>query len=926
MKRSLRFLSTFLLAFASICAVNAQTTTPPTTGDNICQLNSLDLSTVTYFNDNGKTAVRANHNTLGGNLVIKGTTYESGVGTHADSKFVVKVNGATKFHAIIGIDDGAQNQADHGIVNYSFTTYDANKTATVKASGTITRAEADATTIDIDLAGSTYLVINFDKGAQAWADHVDLGDAYFVYETTAPELIAENKMWVDESKIVNIPTAEEGMENIPLSSLDISKTTSGWAGHAPKVNKTIDGNDIKLNGYTYTSGVGTHGPSQIIIKLNGSVTAFHAVLGLDDETGANGNFDYNVFVKGEDGNTKSLATGTINGNNRTANVDIDVNGWKYLYLETTNGSDNGNGSDHVDWANAYLVFQDQNSTRPAIVSAEELSSKLACATTVFSQPGVRFMHKIRSTNPEAKLSVSNLPDGLSWNEKRHIVEGIAGAEGKYKYNVNIEVDGETSTEEVDFTISKDLQHPVPFMGWLSWNAVQSEVSEAIVKQVVDLFIDKGLYDCGWNTVMMDDWWHADNRAADGSPQPNAIRFPNGLTPVSEYVHNKGMKFGLYTDAANKTCAGAFGSYGSETIDAETYAKWKIDVVKCDYCNAPSDVETAKTRYKALADAFEKAGYGTMLYICEWGVREPWKWGAEVGGRCWRISQDVRDCWTGSGTGVGVVQSIRDMKNLSAYQGVNRFNDADMLCTALHAKGKSSNDLCGGKGPGMTQDEYRTQFALWCMWSSPMALSFDPRSKFITEDDYAIMKNKELIALNQDRMGQQADLISEANDMVVFAKDCENGDIALSVTNMSDADKDFTFDFSQVPALDPTTEYVVRDLWEGTELSETAMGSLSTTVRTHATKVFRLSEKKTETAIASPLSTKGFSIVPSKGNIVVNMPNTDGLSKRILVSDTEGRVLQSINTHHNTSKIKMPAGAYIVTVTCNAQATSSKVML
>lgn len=899
---------------------------PPTTGNNICQLSSFDLSTVTYFNDNGKTAVRANHNTLGGDIVIKGTTYESGVGTHADSKFVVKVNGATKFHAIIGIDDGAQNQANHGIVNYTFTTYDANKTATVKANGTITRAEADATTIDLDIAGSTYLVINFDKGAQAWADHVDLGDAYFVYETTAPELIAESKMWVDDSKIVNIPTAEEGMENIPLSTLEISKTTSGWSGHAPKANKTIDGNDIKLNGYTYTSGVGTHGPSQIIIKLNGSVTTFHAVLGLDDETGTNGNFDYNVFVKGEDGNTKSLATGTINASNRTANIDVDVNGWKYLYLETTNGSDGNNGNDHVDWANAYLVFQDQNSTRPTIVSAEEISSKLACATTVFSQPGVRFMHKIRSTNPEAKLSVSNLPDGLSWNEKRHIVEGIAGAEGKYKYNVNIEVDGETSTEEVDFTISKDLQHPIPFMGWLSWNAVQSEVSEAIVKQVVDLFIDKGLYDCGWNTVMMDDWWHANNRAADGSPQPNATRFPNGLTPVSEYVHSKGMKFGLYTDAATKTCAGAFGSYGSETIDAETYAKWKIDVVKCDYCNAPSDVETAKTRYKALADAFEKAGYGTMLYICEWGVREPWKWGAEVGGRCWRISQDVRDCWTGSGTGVGVVQSIRDMKNLSAYQGVNRFNDADMLCTALHAKGKSSNDLCGGKGPGMTQDEYRTQFALWCMWSSPMALSFDPRSKYITEDDYAIMKNKELIALNQDRMGQQADLISEANDMVVFAKDCENGDIALSVTNMSDSNKDFTFDFSQVPALDPTTEYVVRDLWEGTELSETAKGSLSTTVRTHATKVFRLSEKKTETAISSPLSTKGFSIVPSKGNIVVNMPNTDGLSKRILVSDTEGRVLQSINTRHNTSKVKMPAGAYIVTVTCNAQATSSKVML
>lgn len=930
MKQNLRnwLIASGFLFISMPQAIFADTITPPT-GNDICQLSTLDLSTVTYFNDNGKTAVRANKNTLGGDLIIKGDTYTSGVGTHANSKFVVKVNGATKFHAVLGIDDGADQKAEHGIVNYTITTYTADKKSTTKAEGTIKRDDATGTTVDVDLTGCTYLVINFDQGAKPWADHVDLGNAYFTFSGNAPELIAEGDMWKDvtpDTGVIQIPTAPEGLEYIPLSTLDINKTVCGWDGHTANRNKSIDGKDLTINGKVYASGVGTHGPSQIIIKLNGSVTEFNAVLGIDDEVSTYGNFDYNVYVKGEDGNTKQLANGTISRTGTKAvDIKVDVNGWKYLYLETTNGNDNNNWSDHVDWANAYLVFQDQNSTKPCIVSAEELASKLACATTVFSQPGVRFMHKIRSTNPEAKLSVSNLPAGLTWNAKRNLVEGIAGAEGKYKYQVNVEVDGETTTEDVDFTISKDLQHPVPFMGWLSWNAVQSDVSEAIVKQVTDLLIDKGLYDCGWNTVMMDDWWHANSRAADGKPRPNATRFPNGLEPVSEYVHSKGMKFGLYTDAATKTCAGAFGSYGSETIDAEQYAKWKIDVVKCDYCNAPADVETAKTRYKALADAFDKAGYGTMLYICEWGVREPWKWGAEVGGRCWRISQDVRDCWTGSGTGVGVVQSIRDMKNLSAYQGVNRFNDADMLCTGLHAKGKSSNDLCGGKGAGMTQDEYRTQFALWCMWSSPMALSFDPRSQYITEDDYSIMRNKELIALNQDRMGQQADLISEDNNMVVFAKDCENGDIAISVTNMGDNTQNFTFDFSKIPALDVNTEYVARDLWEGTELTDKVKATLSTEVRSHATKVFRLS-KDTETGIHSPLSAQGFAVTAGKGCIKLNMPTTDGAAKRILVSDVDGRVLKTFNTTDEVAKLKMTTGAYIVTITCNAQATTAKVLV
>ena len=351
----------------------------------------------------------------------------------------------------------------------------------------------------------------------------------------------------------------------------------------------------------------------------------------------------------------------------------------------------------------------------------------------------------------------------------------------------------------------------------------------------------------------------------------------------------------------------------------------VDVVKCDYCYAPDDVETAKKRYKALADAFAAAGNNTMLYICEWGVREPWKWGAEVGGRCWRISQDVRDCWTGSGSGVGVVQSIEAMKNLSAYQGVNRFNDSDMLCTGLHATGKSSNDLCGGTGAGMTDDEYATQFALWCMWSSPMALSFDPSKNTLTDADFKLLRNKELIALNQDRMGQQGDLISEADNLVVFAKDCENGDVALSVTNMSSSEKQATFDFTAIPALDPTKTYTVRDVMENAEAGE-ATGTFTTDVRKHATRVFRLAEKKVVDGVASTVAAKDFSIVAGKNCVKINMPETAGLTKRILVSDFEARVVSGLTTTADKAKVELAKGTYLVTVVCNAHARTVKVQI
>lgn len=899
---------------------------PPPTGNDVCLLSSLDLTTVTYFNDDNKNKVYADKATFGTPLIIAGNTYTTGVGTHAPSKFVVKVNGAKSFHAIFGIDAAAPSQAKHGIVDYTVTTYNSSKQATTVKSGTITVNDATGTTIDVDLTGAVYLILNFDKGEEAWGDHVDLGDAYFKYAGTAPQLINESDMWQEGSNVVTIPDAPLGQEYIRLSSLEIEKTKCGWENHTPKKDKSIDGNNITIGGKVYESGVGTHGPSQIIIKLNGSVTDFYTVLGVDDEVKEAGNFDYHVYVKAEGGATEDVAKGTIN---RFSNQSVDIHadnlsGWKYLYLETSNGTDGTNTCDHVDWANAYLVFQDQNSTRPCIVSAEELTTKLACATTVFSQPNVRFMQKVRSTVTGAQLSVSNLPAGLTWNAARNIVEGVVAEEGVYTYQINVTVDGETTSEDVTLTVSSSLQHPVPFMGWLSWNSVQDNISQKIIEQAVELFQNKGLYECGWNHIMMDDLWQG-TRKADGTPQPNASRFPNGLKTVADYVHKNGMKFGLYTDAADRTCAGAFGSYGYETIDAKTYAEWGVDVVKCDYCYAPDDVETAKKRYKALADAFAAAGNNTMLYICEWGVREPWKWGAEVGGRCWRISQDVRDCWTGSGSGVGVVQSIEAMKNLSAYQGVNRFNDSDMLCTGLHATGKSSNDLCGGTGAGMTDDEYATQFALWCMWSSPMALSFDPSKNTLTDADFKLLRNKELIALNQDRMGQQGDLISEADNLVVFAKDCENGDVALSVTNMSSSEKPATFDFTAIPALDPTKTYTVRDVMENAEAGE-ATGTFTTDVRKHATRVFRLAEKKVVDGVASTVAAKDFSIVAGKNCAKINMPETAGLAKRILVSDFEGRVVSGLTTTADKAKVELAKGTYLVTVVCNAQATTVKVQI
>ena len=310
----------------------------------------------------------------------------------------------------------------------------------------------------------------------------------------------------------------------------------------------------------------------------------------------------------------------------------------------------------------------------------------------------------------------------------------------------------------------------------------------------------------------------------------------------KYVHDQGLKFGIYSDAAPKTCAGAYGSYGYEHIDAKQYAKWGVDLLKYDYCGAPGDAISAQQRYKAMGDALKASGRDILFYMCEWGVREPWKWGSTTGATTWRATYDTRDCWQGKGGGIGVIQSIAAMKDLWAYSGVNRFNDADMMCVAIHGTGKSSSDLCL-TGPGMTQDEYRTQFALWCMWSSPLTLSFD-LTKPLTADDKALITNSDLIAIDQDAMGQQAEFVGQEGNIYYFMKDLENGDVAISATNVGATQQQVKFDFAKFSALNPQASYQARDCQAQKNLEKDVISGFTTTVRSHATAVFRLTMKGT----------------------------------------------------------------------------------
>lgn len=902
-------------------------------GDNIHALSTLDLTKVTCFDDNGRTKVRADKSTLGNPIIVRDTLYTSGVGTHAPSKAIMKVNGATRFVSRLGIDDEATTLAEHSIVDYEIKlcTPD-NHAGNVVKSGRITRQDENSVKIDIDLTGADYLVLDLQAAGKTWDDHADWACAYFVCEADAelPEMVTEREMYADETIIVELPSeGTDDAEIIPLSSLEISKATCGWG--TIQANRSIDGNDIIMNDTIYRSGVGTHASSQIIVKLNGAVTKFSTRIGIDDEVKStdngrrNASVNYTVSLRAENGEEKIVAQGTVNGSDtKTPLINVDCMGWKYLFLEADQGD--SDAYDHVDWANAYFEYHEQNSTRPEIIAAEEISSKLACATVLFSQPGVRFMHRLRTVNPNADISVSGLPEGLTYNSTRKLVEGRINEEGVYHYTVAISSEGEQSEETITLTVSSDLDMPVPFMGWLSWNVVEDKISEDVIRIAADAMEEKGLIKAGYNYLVIDDYWHAPSReSGTNNPLPDPTKFPNGIKAASDYVHSKGMKFGIYSDAGTMTCARCFGSYGHEEKDAKAYAKWGVDLLKYDYCFAPSDLRSCQSRYKTMGDALKASGRDIVFYMCEWGAREPWKWGAETGASTWRCTYDTRDCWVGSNNGgIGIVQSIAGMKDIWAYSGPNRYNDADMMCVGIHGTGKSSSALCA-TGPGMTMDEYRTQFSLWCMWASPLTLSFD-LTKEITDEDLALMTNEELIAINQDPMGLQAEFIGEVNNVQTYMKDLENGDVAVALVNLGDSRASATVDFSKLSALEAGVNYYVRDLWKKENLG-TKSSSFKVFIKSHETVVYRFSRNPL-TGIASIAADPTLSTELGEGSVIVNITGVPNNSKRIIMSDLSGRVVYTATTEKNSIVIPRPkaSGIYVVNVTAAGIARSMKLTL
>ncbi|PIQ20950.1 MAG: alpha-galactosidase [Cytophagales bacterium CG18_big_fil_WC_8_21_14_2_50_42_9] len=363
----------------------------------------------------------------------------------------------------------------------------------------------------------------------------------------------------------------------------------------------------------------------------------------------------------------------------------------------------------------------------------------------------------------------------------------------------------------------------PPMGWNSWNKFACNVDENLIKQVADAMVSSGMKEAGFIYINIDDCWHGD-RDSLGFIHADPKRFPSGMKALADYIHGKGLKFGIYSDAGSQTCGGRPGSRGYEFQDAQMYASWGVDYLKYDWCN--TEGLKAEGAYKTITAALRKAGRPIVLSICEWGTDKPWEWGPSVG-HLWRTTGDIYNCFDciedhGTWKSWGVMQILDKQDGLRQYAGPGHWNDPDMLEV----------------GNGMPVNEDRAHFSMWSMIAAPLIAGNDIRK--MSKETTAVLTNKEVIAVNQDKLGVQGFKFSANNGLETWLKPLDSGNWAVVFLNRNKEPQVVNFDWRKTPIKDEVSKaelnaaqstYKIRNLWTKKNMGNTKK-AFKTTVAAH----------------------------------------------------------------------------------------------
>jgi len=634
---------------------------------------------------------------------------------------------------------------------------------------------------------------------------------------------------------------------------------AGWG--MPNANKSVEGNPLSIGGKKFERGVGTHAISHMRLDLNGKASRFSAYVGVDDEARDPASIEF--FVLGD----KRILwqSGLMKKNDAPKKVDVDVSNIKTLGLLVSNAGD-GSDWDHADWCDAKFVVDPSLTASDMIKSSLQGSSAALILTPappdkpqingakVFGvRPGHPFLFTVAATGKRPMtFSATGLPQGLTLDETSGKITGSIAQAGDFNVVLKARNDIGTAERSLKIVVGPNICLTPP-MGWNSWNCWACAVDDQKVRAAADAFVNSGLINHGWTYINIDDCWEVQPESKDpilggeardknGMINPNK-KFPD-MKGLSDYVHNKGLKLGIYSSPGPLTCGGYTASYQHEQQDANRYAEWGIDYLKYDWCSydriAPKpSLDDLKKPYRVMRAALDNVDRDIVFSLCQYGMGNVWEWGGGVGGNCWRTTGDISDSW-GSMSTIGFSQAGHEQ-----YAKPGNWNDPDMLVVGLVGWGPSLHPS------RLTPVEQYTHISLWCLLSAPLLIGCDlSRIDAFTMN---LLSNDEVLAVDQDPLGKQAGRISTENGREVWAKPLEDGSTAVGLffvgEDASDPVKSFPWEdkVSDTVCVHASNvgiagKFKVRDLWRQKDLG-TFENSYSAVVPYHGVALVKLTPVK-----------------------------------------------------------------------------------
>jgi alpha-galactosidase len=651
-------------------------------------------------------------------------------------------------------------------------------------------------------------------------------------------------------------------QTVWLDQLDLSAATQGFG--TAKKNKSVDGKVLTIAGKTFERGFGTHSVSSLQVQLDGKAKSFTASVGVDDEVkGQNPAVEFVIMGDGK----KLWSSGVMRLGDEAVPCSVSLENIKKIELLVNDGG-NGNYYDHADWVDAKFETADPTAIRtfnpipsePYILTPKPAATPRINGAKVFGvRPGSPFQYMVSATGDRPMtFSAKGLPSGLKLDTKTGIITGKLEKAGTY----HVVLTAKNSKGKAERTLRIECGSRIaltPPMGWNSWNCFAGEVSADRVKRAANAMVSSGLIQHGWTYINIDDFWENHRNSKDQSLRGNLRDEKGNIIPnsrfgdikkLADYVHDLGLKIGLYSSPGPWTCGGCAGSYGYEKLDAQSYAEWGFDYLKYDWCsygnvinglpeNDPykvsslsyqggSELETAKKPFKLMGEYLRQQPRDIVFSLCQYGMSDVWKWGDSVEGNCWRTTNDITDTWSS-------VKSIALSQDEAApYAKPGNWNDPDMLVVGTVGWGNPHPSR-------LKPDEQYLHISLWSLFSSPLLIGCDMEKL----DDFTLnlLTNDEVIEVNQDPLGKQATCLQTIGELRIYVKELEDGSRAVGFCNFGIEIADINYsDFSK---LGLNGSYLVRDLWRQKDISkiDDKNNQLKISVPAHGVLLYKFSPNK-----------------------------------------------------------------------------------